>query len=180
MYGISAERTTITEYIYYKPKEGVKVKVAPSGLLVHEEHHFLAASPDGVVSVVRSGESGLIEVKNLLQNKQHLLKDAAKSSSFCLQYADGRLQVRKKHKFYFQCQGLLNISRMPWIDFVVRVERPYQLFVERILRDTTEWERMLVALSSFYFRALLPELAAPRQGKYPGIRDPVISDVSTK
>ena len=69
---------------------------------------------------------------------------------------------------------------MPWIDFVVQVERPYQLFVERILRDTTEWERMLVALSSFYFRALLPELAAPRQGKYLGIRDPIISDMSTK
>ena len=171
VYGISAERTTITEYIHYKAKEGVKVKVAPSGLLVHEEHHFLAASPDGVVSVVPSGESGLIEVKNLLQNKQQL---------FCLQCADGRLQVRKKHKFYYQCQGLLNISRMPWIDFVVRVERPYQLFVERILRDTTEWERMLVALSSFYFRPLLPELVAPRQGKHPGIRDPVISDVSTK
>lgn len=31
---------------------------------------------------------------------------------------------------------------------------------------------MLPKLKAFYFEALLPELAVPRDGKYPGIREP--------
>ena len=179
-HGLSAEPTTVQEYILEKAKNNISVKVTALGLVIHREHHFMAASPDGMVTELETGDTGLLEVKNLLYNKRILLKQAAKSSSFCLKFGEGKLHLRHSHKYYHQCQGLLNITEKPWIDFVVRVEKPYQLFIERIWRDLDKWEDMVAKLSSFYFRALLPELASPREGQQPGIREPNISHVSFK
>jgi hypothetical protein len=58
-----------------------------------------------------------------------------------------------------------------WRDFLDRRTDPYDLHVERIVRDDQLWvNEMLSKLTHFYFGALLPELAVPRKGKYPGIR----------
>ncbi|KAJ8304703.1 hypothetical protein KUTeg_018286 [Tegillarca granosa] len=46
--------------------------------------------------------------------------------------SDGILHLKKSHDYFFQVQGQLNICNMPWVDFVVRTEKPYQLHIERI------------------------------------------------
>lgn len=55
-----------------------------------------------------------------------------------------------------------------WCDFVVRTQQ--EIHIERILRDNQWWEEKLPQLKQFYFDAVLPELASPRQGKG-GIRE---------
>jgi hypothetical protein len=173
--GLQEERTTIEEYILRKKERSDEVRVERVGLVVDREHNFLAASPDGKV-VCTDGQVGLIEVKNLLQNKKltFAAATAAHKSGFCLEKTAGKkLQLKRTHNYYYQCQGQLNILKVPWLDFVVRRTQPYEMHIERIVRDEELWEyTMLPKLKAFYFSAMIPELAVPRFGKSPGIREP--------
>ena len=65
-----------------KAKHKISVKVTALGPVIHPEHHFMAASPDGMVTELETGDTGQLEVKSLLYNKRILLKQAAKSSYF--------------------------------------------------------------------------------------------------
>ncbi|CAG2230579.1 unnamed protein product [Mytilus edulis] len=132
--GLQEERNSIHEYILKKAESGVNVNVESSGLIIDKNHKFLACSPDGLVN--ENGEMGVIEIKNILQKKNMSFIQATKKvSNFCLQYTDEKVQLKKKHNYYFQCQGLLNISGLPWLDFIARSTSPYQIHIERIYRD---------------------------------------------
>ena len=170
--GLQQERVTIQEYVLKNAEEGNNVQVKPSGLVICKEEKFLGGSPDGIV-IKDSKPCGLIEIKNVLHNKPINLNEAAKTNkNFCLEIQSNCLKLKQNHNYYYQCQGLLHICNMPWIDFVVRTCNPYQLHIERIEKDNNEWDRWLPKLRAFYFSALLPELCCPRYGKVPGIREP--------
>jgi hypothetical protein len=174
-HGLAMESVTIKEYEIQKASQGQHVTVEKSGMVICKEHQEVAASPDGIVIDQISKQTGIIEIKNVLKDKFITFKEAAEKSTFCLQYVQdsNKLQLRRNHKYYYQCQGLLNILDKEWLDFVVRSERPYQLHVERISKDAQLWQHtMLPKLLAFYHNCLLPELAAPRHGKSPGIREP--------
>jgi len=170
--GILQEDTTIEEYKLKKAEENENVIVHRSGLVIHPEQRYIAGSPDGIVSV-STGETGLVEIKNLLHSKPINLWQASLNKNFCLENINGKLQLKPNHNYFYQCQGLLNICNKDWIDFIVRTLNPHQIFIQRIQRDQNLWENiMLPKLQAFYFKALLPELASPRDGKCPGIREP--------
>ena len=170
-YGTMEEQNAIDEYILRKAEDGVNAKVTSCGLMLHKQHNYLATSPDGIVS--NDGDEGLIEIKNVLKNKRISLNEAAKQSSFCLSAKNGVLFLKPTHNYYYQCQGALNICAKPWLDFVVRTTNPHQMFVQRIVRDQQLWKNfMFPKLKAFYMLALLPELSCPREGMYPGIREP--------
>lgn len=170
--GLLQERSTIEEYKLRKAEENENVIVKDSGLVIDHNNNFLAASPDGFV-YTSDGKKGLIEIKNLVHNKPlNLFEAADKIRSFCLQYRNGKLSLKENHDYYYQCQGLMNICGTEWIDFVVCTLNPYHLFIERIYRNEDLWNIMLPKLKDFYHTSLLPELASPREGKSPGIREP--------
>jgi hypothetical protein len=102
-----------------------------------------------------------------------MLQEASKCrKNFCLSVdINGELKLKKKHVFFYQVQGQMQAYDRKWCDFLVRRTNPYDLHVERIVRDDQLWgNEMLPKLTNFYFGALLPELSVPRKGKYPGIR----------
>jgi hypothetical protein len=168
--GIQNEQKCIEDYIKSKPNIASVEKV---GLCISKEYKFLAASPDGRVHC-KNGEIGFIEVKNLLYNRHLNLTEAAnlKIQNFCLKITDsGKLTLKQEHNYYYQCQGILNVTGHDWIDFVVRTENPYDLHIERINRDKTFFKKWIPKLKAFYMHAMLPELSAPRFGKIPGIRN---------
>ncbi|VDI47752.1 Hypothetical predicted protein [Mytilus galloprovincialis] len=170
--GINQEDSTIEEYKLKKAEENENVSVERSGLVIHYTNKYLAASPDGIVTI-SIGETGIIEIKNLLHSKPLNLWQASENKTFCLENTSGKLQLKENHNYFYQCHGLLNICNKDWIDFVVRTLNPYQIFIQRIHRDVSLWENtMLPKLQSFYNKAILPELASPREGKSPGIREP--------
>lgn len=178
MKGLQQERATIDEYVLRKAEEGINVTVEKTGLAIYKECKYLGASSDGKVTEHHNGHNttGLLEVKNLLQNKPLSFVEATKRvKGFCLEQRsqDGKLQLKRNHPYYHQCQGQMNVCGFPWLDFVVRRTNPYQLHVERLTRDTPLWQNdMLSKLQAFYMEALLPEIPVPRDGKYPGIREP--------
>ncbi len=177
-HGIKEEPATKMDYEALKSKEtGKNVVVKQCGLYVCEENPFLGSSPDGIVT--EDGKPvGLIEMKNVLKNKTITFEKQAvkKKSTFCLKLDEnGKLYLNPKHEYFYQIHGQMNICNFEWVDFVVRSLNPYQIHIQRMYRDRALWnDTMLPKLKAFYFKAMLPELAAPRNGKLPGIREPGI------
>ena len=168
--GLAQENNTILEYQNIKGNVNVK----KTGLRICNLHPCLAASTDGLVKEDEKNEYGLIEVKNFLQTNTYMIKEATKKvKNFCLIDNGTTLQLKRNHEIYYQIQGQLNIFEAPWCDFVLRRTNPYDIFIERIYRDTSLWENeMLPKLQQFYIKFLLPELALPRHGTFSGIRKP--------
>ncbi|KAJ8318930.1 hypothetical protein KUTeg_004021 [Tegillarca granosa] len=163
---------TIKDYKLRKQEEKDPVTVEGVGLVIDKDEKYLAVSPDGIVKC-SNGELGLIEVKNLLHNKQINLYQAAHGKEFCLELLNNELHLKKSHGYFFQVQGQLNICNMSWVDFVVRTEKPYQLHIERIKKDKNLWNnQMLPKLKAFNFNAVLPELVYPTVNTISGIREP--------
>ena len=55
----------------------------------------MAGSPDGIVTT-SEGDTGLIEIKNLLHSKPlNLWQAASGNKNFCLEIMNGKLQLKK-------------------------------------------------------------------------------------
>lgn len=66
-------------------------------------------------------------------------------------------EINKKHKYYAQVQGQLNITQRKYCIIVFWTKKG--LKTEQIFKDDTFWnEEMLPRLKKFYFNYLLPEL----------------------
>lgn len=141
-----------------------------TGIHIHPSEHWLGASPDGLV--VQGGKVvGLVEVKNPCL--RDTLSNAARTKKdFCLQLRNGELHLRKWHKYWWQVVVLMEVLFLPWCDFIVRIDTPHQLFVERVFRDPDIWAKVQPKVQAFWKRAMLPELACPRHQMSPGIREP--------
>ncbi len=93
------------------------------------------------------------------------------ASQFCLsRKRDACLRLKKTHAYFYQVQGQLAITQLPWCDFVVW--SPKELHVERIHADPSFWEEVVKKLRSLFDTALLPELVLPRHPQGQPIREP--------
>ena len=176
MYGIEMEAEARNDYIRYQHSNGHPgLSTEHVGLVISLENPWMAASPDDRVhdpSV--NSHYGLAEYKNPYSVKNMTLSQACQSSkTFCLQVNENNgitsYTLKRKHDYYFQIQCQLYCENRDWCDFVLRTNK--ELHVERIPRDSIWWKQHVPKLQSFYFDALLPELACPRHGRG-GIRDP--------
>ena len=175
-HGLAEEEATIKDYTAHMKEKGTtSIAVEPCGFRIHPQHHWLGASPDGVVCV-EGKRAGLVEVKNVLKRKALTFTEAAqrKVANFCLEVHDGRLRLKRTHPFYYQVQCQLEVWDLEWADFVVRRTAPNILFVERVPRDRQAWKEWQPKLHAFYMKAILPELTLPRHNQQPGIREPGI------
>ena len=170
-WGKLQEPETSKAYLDTKRPSSPGITVYPSGLVVHPEHHWLAASPDGLVTDPSSPEpAGIVEFKNPYKFREVALKDAVKQdNSFCLTETDHYLRLKHSHHYYYQVQAAMFCTKTKWCDFVVRTT--VDLHIERIVWDPQFWMSVLPRLHDFYFTAILPELALPRMHTG-GIREP--------
>jgi hypothetical protein len=173
--GLMQEKACIKEYKALKEdeEEGIIYEILPCGLVIHKQYMWLGATPDGIVKV-SNGDTGLVEVKNVLDRKSVTFSQACKQiKDFCLEcLPNGNLQLRRNHAYFYQVQTQMFVSDNTWVDFVVRTTSPHQLHVERIPFDGSFVCQFVGKMKDFYFNVLLPELAVPRHNKDPGIREP--------
>ena len=79
--------------------------MCPVGLVIHPQHHFLAASADGLVQS-EGNIVGLVEVKNLLSDKNITLAEATKRvKTFCLHLNGNKLELEKKQQLLSSVPG---------------------------------------------------------------------------
>ena len=123
-----------------------------SGLFIHEEYQFLAATPDGI-SQCDCCSYGVVEVKC-----PSCKKDSNPDTADC--FVDGALQ--KGHQFYYQIQTQMFVCNMEHADLVVCTfpgDVP-TIVIERIYPDVDFLVNSIVQAGHFYTVAILPELLA--------------------
>ncbi len=183
-YGMEMEEVTRQEYTTHQQQSGHQgLAVGNAGLFVSLANPWLAASPDGLVHDPNNAPQhlGLVEIKTPHSVCNMSLVEACTKPTFCLeqQEKDGNIthRLKRRHDYFYQIQCQLYCTDRQWCDFVLRTEK--ELHIERIYRDNTWWEGQLPRLQSFYFDALLPELACPRHCNG-GIREPPVTSTTQK
>ena len=123
-----------------------------SGLFIHEEYHFLAATPDEISQCDCCGY-GVIEVKC-----PYCKKDSNPDAGNC--FVDGSLQ--KNHLYYYQIQLQMFACNMDHADFVVctYLNNVPTITIDWISPDTDFLVQSIVQAGYFYTVAILPELLA--------------------
>lgn len=170
-WGHDQEEQTKRAYLQQKRTASPDISVKESGLVVHLSHHWFAASPDGLVHDPASlDQNGVVEYKNPYSvRKLTLLEAITHDKNFCLVHKDGSFHLKRTHTYYYQVQATMFCTGTKWCDFVVRTT--VDQHTERILFDSQFWKNAFHRIQTFYFTAVLPELASPRLQKG-GIREP--------
>ena len=155
LWGLENETVALEQYATQSLNE--YQFVIKSGLVINPAWPWLGASPDGVV--VEHGKAiGATEIKCPFKQRDMSIDDAIKMKEFCLTLnKNGKPSLKRNHNYYFQCQGVVNILQLQWIEFVVYTKK--ELFVERIECDAALWkDKMLPQLSEFYATYILNKL----------------------
>ena len=153
-WGIENEDAAIQKY----NELHCNIEVHKCGLVVSPKWPWLGCSPDGII-LENSIPVGCIEVKCPYSKRNMTLLDASTDDkSFFLGILKGKLSLKRNHIYFFQCQGILNILGLEWIDFIVYTLK--DLHIERIQVDTSIWDKeVLPELTKFYADYILPKLS---------------------
>ena len=121
-----------------------------TGLVIHEEYQFLAATPDGITHCSCCGY-GVLEVKC-----PFCTKDSDPDTAKFLN--SGSLQ--RNHQYYYQVQTQMFVCEVEFADFVVCTfpNDTATINIERIYLDEDFLVESIVQAGQFYTVAILPEL----------------------
>ena len=131
--------------------------LSKSGLVIHVDHPFMGASPDGLISCSCCG-NGVLEIKCPYSCKDKSFVTKSNESSFFLTNENGTLLLNVYHAYYFQVQAQMKFCSLSYSDFVVWREE--ELFVQRIYLDEPFITIALEKASTFIKVGILPELTA--------------------
>ena len=162
---------------YGREQEKVEIKklaaklnknIQPCGLFIDYENSCLGASPDGLID-----ENGLIEIKCPL-SAEHLTPEEAIETLSPLKgifNKKNRHEMNRNHRFYYQIQGQLNITRREYCIFAIWT--PKSIKITHVIKDIAFWNnKMLPALLRFYYECMLPEILDSRHNRHMPIRNP--------
>ncbi|KAG0435793.1 hypothetical protein HPB47_018319 [Ixodes persulcatus] len=176
-YGRMHEDTAVAAYVELMAAYDQPVHVHETGLHVHRDHSFIAASPDRVVTI--GTEEGLLEVKCPPSKIGQTPEKACQDRKFCCELVNGDVRLKKTHAHFYQVQGQMAVTGHKWCDFVVWTNNKTvarSTNIETISFDAKFVERELMpGLLYFAEHALFPEVLTGRvrrrkdlvsQGKY--------------
>ncbi|CAN7981275.1 unnamed protein product [Ixodes pacificus] len=176
-YGRTHEGTAVAAYVELMAAYEQPMQVHETGLHVHQDHSFIAASPDRVVTI--GTEEGLLEVKCPPSKIGQTPAEACQDRKFCCELVDGDVRLKKTHAYFYQVQGQMAVTGHKWCDFVVWTNNETvarSTNIETISFDAKFVERELMpGLLYFAEHALFPEVLTGRvrrrrdlvsQGKY--------------
>ena len=122
-----------------------EMEVSPSGLFIHTEMSFLAASPDGCI--YKDGRRIICEVKCPYNGRNEEIMPGIHFQF--LEEVDGGRRLKRNHNYYYQIMGQLAIARSQLCYFIVYTHKDF--FVEAIEYDSDFFEqKMFPLLNSFY------------------------------
>ena len=163
-WGQSHEEVARQWYIAQKTKLfGPTYQVSRTRIHISTTDPCLAASPDGIIvdsTQAEGRQNDILEIKCPYSGRTMTPEVACQEANkFCSSLVDGQAILKKLHNYYYQIQGQLVITQLPWCDFVIWT--PHGTSVQRIERDENLWKQMYSKLKAFYHENLLPQLADP-------------------
>ena len=132
-WGSDNEKNALLKYQQHMKSNSNEIELCFScGPVVNPKWPWLGASPDSLVKECgKRNACGAVEIKCPAPKADHTILEACKDKSFCLEFKENNIKLKQKHIYYYQCQGVMAICQLNWIDFVVFTKK--DLHVERIL-----------------------------------------------
>lgn len=126
------------------------------GLIINPKWPWLACSPDGII--VGCGETtGGIEIKCPFAKKDISVSEACADKTFFMEMNDGKPALKYRHIHFLQCQGVMALCEIEWLDFTVYTV--VDSYTQRISFNRDLWDNaMLPKLTHFNFKFVKPEL----------------------
>ncbi|KAK5642758.1 hypothetical protein RI129_008925 [Pyrocoelia pectoralis] len=125
----------IARELYCQQKD---VSCITTGLVIHPKYPFIAGSPDGLI-----GDSGLIEIKC-----PFTIRDKNPNEIDLPFLINGKIRITSD--YYYQIQGLLEITDRAWCDLVIFTFSG--LKIVHIERNQQFWTKVIIPnLKEFYF-----------------------------
>ncbi len=155
-WGTDNEQNALLKYYESMQSNDKLIEVCYScGLIVNPKWPWLGASPDALIRDDSEEQVyGAVEVKCPSSKADLTILEACEDKTFYLKLVDNKPSLKKTHVYYFQCQGVMAICQLSYLDFVVFTQK--DLHVERIYFDEQDWKsNMLPQLTSFYFDYLM-------------------------
>ncbi|XP_077058645.1 uncharacterized protein LOC143711198 [Siphateles boraxobius] len=157
-WGIDHEEEARQTYVTLTASQHDNLKVEQCGFIINPSFPEVGASPDGLIHCTCCGK-GCLEIKCTYKHQNNsILQACTDDSNFCLQLTDGKLILKKTHKYYSQVQTQIFVTRSGFCDFVVWTQR--DCAVVRILPDVEFWTTLLTKAQEFFLKVSLPELVA--------------------
>eukprot|EP00794_Sanderia_malayensis_P016402 gene16402-18039_t len=110
------------------------------GLFVLKSHPYIGASPDNIFSC-SCCQNSCLEYKCPFSIKDVTVEEGYKKTDF-LENCDGKLQLKRNHKYFFQVQGQMALTGLETTYFVIWTMKGQPL-VEKIAFDLNFWQDIL-------------------------------------
>ena len=89
------------------------------GLILSMSHPFLGASLDSIVTNMDKLETWGVEIKCPSSKLDQSINDVFKDRKFYLERANGKIQLKRSHKYFYQIRGQMFCTQSKRVDFVV-------------------------------------------------------------
>ncbi|XP_022792263.1 uncharacterized protein LOC111331423 [Stylophora pistillata] len=122
-------------------------KLHNCGLFVLKSHPYIGASPDNMFSC-SCCQNACVEYKCPYSIKDQKVEEGYKNTDF-LETCDGKLQLKRSHKYFFQVQGQMALTGLQTTYFVVWTLKGQPL-VEKIDFDINLWKDIIAKLVIFF------------------------------
>ena len=152
--GCSYEQKAIEDYKILQEKMHTTFQVKSSGFVIHQDHQYIGASPDGV-AFCDCCSLGCVEIKCPYCAKDGEIEQVLELKNSMLKAADGAIKLTRYHFYYYQVQTQIHVLGTKYADFVAWTQK---IFVGRILPDSALWSDILLKSEMFVKKCNLPEL----------------------
>lgn len=133
VYGIANEKNAKSHL-----KKELAVKIDDCGFFIDKKNMFLGSSPDGLL-----GSDYLVEIKCPYSAQGEDIDAFIQKGKYkCFDYdkKSGQISLNKKHNYYYQIQGQLNILDKQKCIFAIWTGFDKKIKIEIIERDQELWE----------------------------------------
>lgn len=151
-WGHEKEESAIDLYCKKLKKVHNELCVCECGLIIDPELSYLGSSPDRIRSCSCCGKR-VVEVKSLY-SKRSLVPHIAAGDNIYKE--NGVYKLRKETKWNYQLQGEMALSKLTIGDLVIYTNKG--IMVIEIEFDENLWHEMLVKLTKFYSKSMIPEI----------------------
>lgn len=156
VYGRKNEAIARVAYIKHMHSLGKHITEFSAGFVVNPSMPFLGCSPDGKLhDPDEDPEFGLLEIKCPISKRNKSIEEACDAKFSCC-VINGKLHLKENTDYYFQVQGQMVLCGVQWCDFVVFNGK--DVWVERVRKDNSFCDAMLLKLSKFYVDHFLGHL----------------------
>ena len=101
-YSIANENVALTEYVTLLTSQSVAINVVRLGLILSKSHAFLGASLDYIVTNLDNLETWGVKIKCPSSKLVQSINDVLKDKKFHLEKANGKIQLKRSHKYFYQ------------------------------------------------------------------------------